>query len=149
MNKVVLFCLVAVILAVSANAQRLSHQEALNRIRAAGIGIVSSGGCSNRNNGRCTSLDTIRVQTINGIIAFRRRTGCTVTITGGTETGHAGGEFSHWNGFKVDIGLNDCVNNFIQRNFRANGRRGDGAALFLDGRNIYARERNHWDITYF
>jgi len=36
MNKIVLFCVVIVVLAVSANAQRLTHQQALDRIRGAG-----------------------------------------------------------------------------------------------------------------
>lgn len=50
-----------------------------------GIRVSSSGGCSDRYNSRCTSLDSIRENTINGIITFKNANGCPVTITGGTE----------------------------------------------------------------
>ena len=36
-----------------------------------------------------------------------------MTITGGTETGHASGTYSHWTGFKVDIAFSTCIGNYI------------------------------------
>ena len=150
MKYAVLSALVLLAILSLASAQRLTHAEALARIRGAGIGISSSGGCSDRNNRRCTSLDTIRVQTINGVITLRSASGCPITVTGGTETGHAGGPNSHWNGYKVDIALNSCIDGYITGNFAYIGRRSDGAAQYRSAAgNIYAREGNHWDITYF
>ncbi len=127
----------------------LSHADALSRIRAAGIGISSSCGCSNRYNGCCTSLDGVNTKNIDNIITLKRSSGCPITITGGTETGHASGTKSHWTGYKLDISLNDCINRYITSNFRSSGRRGDGASMYTaSSGNVYAREGNHWDILY-
>lgn len=37
-----------------------------------------------------------------------------IVLNQGTETGHASGTQSHWNGYKLDISLNTCNNNHIQ-----------------------------------
>lgn len=51
-----------------------------------GVAIASSGGCSNRNNAKCTSLEQIRKKTIDsGVLVLKKATGCAITITGGTE----------------------------------------------------------------
>ncbi len=56
---------------------------------------------------------------------------------------------SHWNGYKVDVALNSCIDSYITRTFTNIGRRSDGAAQYRSAAgNIYARESNHWDITY-
>lgn len=129
---------------------KLSQREAERQVRAVGIGISSSGGCSNRYKSNCTSLEQINSATVTGIVTFRTASGCGVTITGGTETGHAGGTYSHWNGYKVDISPTTCVTSYITRNFTYIGVRGDGAAMYKSAAgNLYARESNHWDITYF
>jgi hypothetical protein len=133
----------------AASGTKLTHSQAAGRLRAAGISWTSSGHCSNRNNRRCTSFTHINSGTIKGIITFKKSSRCAVTITGGTETGHASGRYSHWNGYKVDISPTNCVTNYIKRNFRYAGRRGDGAAMYKSSAgNIYARESSHWDITY-
>lgn len=135
---------------VDPDPAKLSHAQAASRVRAAGIGISSSGGCSDRNKSNCTSLEQVNESTVNGIITFKRGSGCTVTITGGTETGHASGTYSHWNGYKVDIAINSCVDNYIHKNFAYQGKRGDGAPLYKSAAgNLYADEGSHWDITYF
>lgn len=131
-------------------AAKLSQAQADSLIRAAGIGVASSGGCTNRNNSTCTSFDQINDTTVNGIITLKRASGCAMTITGGTETGHASGTYSHWNGFKVDISFSTCIGNYIVNNFTYQGKRGDGAPLYKSAAgNLYAKESNHWDITYF
>jgi hypothetical protein len=86
-----------------------------------------------------------------GIITLKRASGCPITITGGTEAGHAPGQYSHWNGYKLDIALNSCITNYIQRSFTYIGpRRGDNAPQYKSpAGNIYAHEGSHWDITYF
>jgi len=134
---------------LSDSGSKLSNSDALNRIRSAGIGISSSGGCHDRNNGRCTSLDQVNSGTIDGITTLKRASGCPITITGGTEVGHAGGAMSHYNGYKVDISLNSCIDGYITRSFANAGRRGDGAQMYRSSAgNVYAKEGNHWDITY-
>ena len=131
-------------------AAKLSQAQADSLIRAAGIGVSSSGGCTNRNNSTCTSFDQINDTTVNGIITLKRASGCAMTITGGSETGHASGTYSHWNGFKVDIAFSSCIGNYIVNNFTYQGKRGDGAPLYKSAAgNLYAKESTHWDITYF
>lgn len=129
-------------------ATQLSHTKAKKMLNAVGIKVVSSGGCSNRNVSTCTSLSKIRKATIEGIIAFKEASGCKVTITGGTETGHSSGKYSHWNGYKVDIKLTTCVNRYITQHYDYTGKRSDGAKQYRDGSDIYARESNHWDILF-
>ncbi|HMU41067.1 MAG TPA: hypothetical protein PKE31_18825 [Pseudomonadota bacterium] len=131
-------------------AAKLSQAQAESRIRGAGIGIYSSGGCSNRYKSNCTSLDQINDRTVNGIITLKGASGCGITITGGTETGHASGTYSHWNGYKVDISFSGCIDSYITRNFSYIGKRGDGAPMYKSAAgNIYAKESSHWDITYY
>lgn len=60
---------IAVILAlavVAVAAGTYSNGDAVARLAAAGISVRSSGGCSDRNNGRCTSLDGIHSECIDG-----------------------------------------------------------------------------------
>jgi peptidoglycan hydrolase-like protein with peptidoglycan-binding domain len=129
---------------------RLSQSEAHRLLSNAGIAVSSSGNCSDRNNSHCTSLEQIRRSTVNGIIAFKQASGCTITITGGTETGHASGTYSHWNGYKVDIAHTSCVTSYIHGHFSYKGLRGDGAPMYDDARgNRYADEGSHWDIIYY
>jgi len=128
---------------------KMTHDDAAKKLTDAGITWKSSGNCSDRNNGKCTSFDQVNSETIDGIISFKQVSGCEVQITGGTETGHATSTKSHWNGFKLDINPSVAVTDFIKNNFEAVGTRNDGAAMFKDGAgNIYARERDHWDITF-
>ncbi|GAA5502970.1 hypothetical protein Dxin01_02717 [Deinococcus xinjiangensis] len=131
---------------------KLSDATARSRVYAAGISVSSSGGCSNRNVNTCTSLEQVNSGTIDGIITLKRASGCSITITGGTETGHAGGTYSHWNGYKLDISKNTCINTYITGNFPRAGTRGDAAPLYKSAAgNIYANEywANHWDILYY
>jgi hypothetical protein len=128
---------------------KLTHEEAAKRLRDAGITWSSSGNCSDRSKRNCTSFEQINSETIDGIISFKKVSGCDVNVTGGTETGHATSTRSHWNGYKLDITPSVCVSDFIENNFTAAGVRSDGAKLFKDGAgNTYARESNHWDITF-
>ncbi len=131
-------------------AAKLSQAQADSRIKAAGIRVYSSGGCTTRTNRTCTSFEQINDTTVTGIITLKNASGCALTITGGTETGHASGTYSHWNGYKVDISFSSCIDGYITRSFPYIGKRGDGAPMYKSAAgNIYARESNHWDITYF
>lgn len=126
---------------------RLGHGDAMRTLRAAGIDSTSSGGCGDRTRSVCTSLEGIRRPVIEGLIEVRRRSGCHIVVTGGTETGHAEGTYSHGQGYKVDIVPDECVSKHIQRNGRYVGQRGDGAETYRgpDG-TMYYREPDHWDI---
>ena len=127
---------------------RLDQQFAETALRARGIRWRSTGGCSDRTIRTCTSFEGVRWGTIKGVIDFAESSGCEITITGGTERGHAPGTYSHANGYKLDITTGRCVDSAIKRHPSA-GTRGDGARLYRapDG-TVFARERDHWDITF-
>ena len=73
-------------------------------IKAAGIDVSPAATRSTRSKSNCTSLDQIMKATVNGIITLHSASGCAITITGGTEVGHAAsGTYSHYNGYKVDV----------------------------------------------
>ncbi len=135
----------------AANAvTKLTHAQAAAMFRDAGITWSSSGNCSDRNNPTCTSFEQINQTTVQGVITLKQASGCAINITGGTETGHASGTYSHWNGYKVDISPYTCVSNYVTSHFTYIGKRSDGASMYRSAAgNIYARESNHWDITYY
>lgn len=137
--------------AVVSDSAKLTNSEARAMLSNAGISVTSSGNCSNRNSFSCTSLDQVRSKTIAGIIAFQKSSSCKITITGGTEYGHAGGDYSHSNGYKLDIAPTACVTNYIHSHFKYKGlRSGDNAPMYDDASgNRYANEGSHWDIVYY
>jgi len=96
-----------------------------------------------------TSLEGIRVNTINAIVALNRAIGGGIVITGGTESGHASGTYSHANGYKVDLRLNSTLNNYIERNFRRDGSVGGFPAYRCPAGNLYVRESTHWDVVVY
>jgi hypothetical protein len=124
---------------------KLTHAQATSRLRSSGITWSSSGGCSNRNNSTCTSFEQVNLATIQGAQTLKSASGCALNITGGTETGHASGTYSHWNGYKLDMSLSSCLTGYIQRNFASIG----GSKWQSGAGNIYFLEGNHWDVTYF
>ncbi|MER6808249.1 hypothetical protein ABT299_03120 [Spirillospora sp. NPDC000708] len=127
---------------------RLHQEDAAAFLRASGIRWRSTGGCSDRGRTSCTSFDGLRWGTLKGLLDFRAESGCPITVTGGTERGHAGGPRSHATGHKLDIAPSPCVDAAIRR-YPYQGVRGDGARLYRspDG-TLFARERDHWDITF-
>ncbi|MFJ9135407.1 hypothetical protein ACIRRT_20275 [Streptomyces sp. NPDC102256] len=130
-------------------ATKISHATATSMFRQVGITWSSSGGCSDRNNSTCTSFDQLNLASAQGAQTLKGASGCALNITGGTETGHASGTYSHWNGYKLDYGKNTCVTNYIH-NFSYIGLRSDGAPQYQSGSgNIYADEGNHWDVLYY
>ncbi|KKK06800.1 hypothetical protein [Micromonospora sp. HK10] len=135
---------------LSSPAWAISHSSATSQLRAAGISWTSSGNCSDRNVSTCTSFDGIRQATIDGIITFKRASGCAITITAGTEVGHASGTYSHWNGYKVDIALSTCIQNYVSAYYAYVGYiSGFGYQYRAPSGNLYTKEGNHWDILYY
>ncbi|MDX6261757.1 MAG: hypothetical protein QOH84_3445 [Kribbellaceae bacterium] len=129
---------------------KLTHAQAASIFSAAGITWSSSGNCSDWNNSTCTSFTNINDSTVYGVRTLKQASGCAVNITGGTETGHASGTYSHRNGYKVDISKYTCVGNYIKNTFTRIADRGDGYPQWKAASgNIYCDEGSHWDITYY
>jgi hypothetical protein len=129
---------------------KISHATATSMFRQSGITWSSSGNCSDRNNPTCTSFEQLNLATAQGAQTLKSASGCALNITGGTETGHASGTYSHWNGYKLDYGKNACVTSYVKNTFTYIGLRGDGAPQYQSGSgNIYADEGNHWDVLYY
>lgn len=142
--------------------ERYTHMEAMTLLSQAGIPLNRT--CFNRYiKEGCTSLDQIRKDNIDNLIKFKNSTACkegSFMVTGGTEIGHTKGTESHFNGYKIDIKLNDCILNYITTTYTYIGERGGNykAKLYEDQRTnilaserdngIYALENNHWDIKY-
>lgn len=143
----------AILIAMAGPAQAatfLTHAQATSQLRAYGITWSSSGNCSDRYNSSCTSFEQVRQTTISGIITLKTASGCAINITGGTETGHAGGTYSHWNGYKLDISKYTCIGNYIRNNFTYVGYISGWGYQWRSGAgNLYTDEGNHWDILYY
>ena len=137
-------------LALAAPAGAVTQASAESQFRAAGISWTSSGGCTTRSNSTCTSFEGIRQATIDGGITLKRASGCALTITGGTEVGHASGTYSHYNGYKLDFSRTTCLTGWIHGTYTYIGLRGDGAPMYRAASgNIYADEGSHWDVTFY
>jgi hypothetical protein len=129
---------------------KISHATATSMFRQSGITWSSSGNCSDRNNSTCTSFDQLNLATAQGAQTLKGASGCALNITGGTETGHASGTYSHWNGYKLDYSKNTCLNNYVHNSFSYIGLRGDGYPQWQAASgNIYADEGTHWDALYY
>jgi hypothetical protein len=131
-------------------ATKITHATATSMFSSRGITWSSSGGCSNRNNATCTSFDQLNLATAQGAQTLKSATGCALNITGGTETGHASGTYSHWNGYKLDFSKSTCLTNYVKNTFTYIGPRGDGYPQWQAASgNLYADEGSHWDVTYY
>ena len=137
-------------LGLAGSASAVTQADAEAQLRAAGIGWTSSGGCTTRSNPTCTSFSGIRQATISGARTLKSASGCGLTITGGTEVGHAGGTYSHYNGYKLDFSRTSCLTSWVHTTYSYIGLRGDGAPQYQAASgNVYADEGNHWDVTYY
>lgn len=118
-----------------------TNTEARSALTAAGVSVNAQE--------PQTSLEGMNQSTVNEVIRLRQACGCSVTVTGGTESGHStSGTYNHANGSKVDLRVNSDLNNYIASNYTPSGTRSsDGATLYTNGSIVYAREGDHWDIT--
>ncbi|MEK7555557.1 MAG: hypothetical protein AAB516_01925 [Patescibacteria group bacterium] len=99
------------------------------------------------------SFDNIKQTTINEAKALSfdlQNKGVGIgneTITSGTEGTHNEGTYSHANGYKFDLRINNDLTNFIEKNYTLIGTRSDGAPQYQNSRGaIYAKEGDHWDV---
>jgi len=134
----------------------LGHNDALSRLNNSGIIVTSTQGPDGVNLdctgiSRCTSLNNIREDTVNQTINISNGCPeCRIVVTGGTEGGHSGGEFSHGAGYKIDLDDNPTLDKFLTENLERDGQRGGshGGPRYRDScGNEYVRENNHWDIS--
>lgn len=124
-----------------------THEEAAAILQDANITVVSSTGCIGPKNTGCTSLEGIQQDTLDHIVSVGQACNCAVTVTGGTEDGHAAGTFSHGNGFKIDLRLTDELNTYLMENLRRAGKRGSHDRYVDACGNEYVLEGDHWDIA--
>ncbi|EUC62811.1 peptidoglycan-binding domain 1 protein, putative [Rhizoctonia solani AG-3 Rhs1AP] len=104
----------------------MTQATAQAKLEAAGISASSTGGCTTKSNPKCTSYDGILSGTVDSLLTLKKASGCAITITGGTEVGHASGTYSHANGYKVDIRHNSGIDAYIKNSFTKIENRGDG-----------------------
>ncbi|KAI1150843.1 hypothetical protein F4825DRAFT_425003 [Nemania diffusa] len=135
---------------VERSGTKLTQAQAAARLSASGVGWTSSGGCTEKTNPTCTSFDGVYSGTVDGAITLKGACGCTVTITGGTETGHASGTYSHANGYKFDFAKTTALNSYVTNTFTKIANCADGYPQWQAASgNIYCDEGNHWDVTFY
>ncbi|MBW8482861.1 hypothetical protein [Actinomadura parmotrematis] len=119
-------------------------------LRAHGIRWRSNGHCADRARTDCTSFDGLRWGTVRGLLAFQADSRCPLTVSGGTERGHAPGLYSHGTGYKIDVMPTGCTDRFVTRRYRPAGQRpSDRADLYrAPAGTVLAREKDHWDLLF-
>ena len=124
---------------------KLSHSQAASQLSGAGISITSSGGCSDRNKPNCTSLDQVNSATIQGAITLKGASGCALTVTGGTETGHARRHLQPLERLQARLPHDELRDQLRHRtpsppSVEASGSPARGTSTSDEG--------NHWDVTF-
>jgi hypothetical protein len=128
----------------------LAQADVAARFSAAGISSRSTGNCTDRARPECTSFDGLRPATVDGVVMLAQSSGCPITVTGGTEVGHAPGTYSHETGYKVNLQATDCLTAYLTGRFRrVTDRQSDGAAQYLSqAGNVYAQTGTGWDAQF-
>ncbi len=80
-NKIGIYIRILIYVAIGCT---YTHSTALAEIKSVGIGIRSSGGCSDRTNPKCTSLEQVRCNVIRCLKTLKTSSGCSIIVTGGT-----------------------------------------------------------------
>lgn len=142
----------------------LSEQEIRENFAAYGIGVNK--GCVNKLTryqdiaGGQTCLEGMNSDVIAEIIILKgecdawlsakngKPSECNLTVTGGTEAGHASGSCSHSGGYKIDLSLDSDMDAFIIASGTPQPPRGSDPVWRIDARDAYyTRESDHWDIS--
>lgn len=142
----------------------LTHDDAVQILNSGGITeVISSGNCSDASQGNCTSFDGVRRESLQGLIDFKAKCDqamgdCDIHMTGGTETGHSNGTYSHSNGHKLDFrsSFNGTSDNFagqyIKANFTPVTDRGQWGDAYEDPDTgylyVYEDSPPHWDVCF-
>ncbi|KAG6915727.1 hypothetical protein DXG01_010249 [Tephrocybe rancida] len=100
---------------VQASGTPLTQVQATSKLTQNNITAYSSGNCTDKTVRTCTSYDGILSGTVDGVITLKNASGVnSLIITGGTETGHTGGTYSHANGYKVDVRHDQKLDAYIK-----------------------------------
>ncbi len=104
-----------------------------------------------------TNLSGLRSTTISGLTGLSNSCGgCNIQISGGTESGHEPGTFSHTNGYKLDLTPSTALDNVIYNRIATSCRIPPSLntnCAGMDG-NTYRYEPNssgnghHWDVCF-
>lgn len=121
-----------------------SHEDAMKELQKANVSVVSTGNCSDASKSNCTSLDGVKQNTIQRITELQKASGDQLIITGGTETGHANGTYSHSSGYKIDLRPTSKLNTYITQNFE---KIGDNKYKDSNGNTYWRHPPDHWDVT--
>jgi len=121
-------------------ADEYSSADAKSKLQAAGIDPQSA------------NFNGIKQVTVDDMVAFVGRSGCNgLNVNSAVRNDNTTFQYSHANGYKLDIAPNNCMSNYIESNFTCFGTRGgDNAQLWRDPvtNNVYADEGDHWDIAF-
>lgn len=115
----------------------LQNQQAYSALESGGVKFAYG-----------TMMEGLKQKAIDEAINLKRSCGCEVYITSATGGTHAQGEFSHGNGYKIDLRLNSELNDYITKNYSPLPNRSDGARMYrAPSGALYAKEGNHWDVV--
>lgn len=98
------------------------------------------------------TLAGLRQATIDEVLRLRAECDCPVVLTSATGGSHRSGDYSHANGYKVDLrNTNEgrALTNFILENYTEVAPRVNPPARMFRGPTgaLYALESNHWDVV--
>ncbi len=123
----------------SGTGVKLSQADAVSKLSPAGISVKPG-----------AKLDGIQSHVIDGVIALNNECKCNITITEGTGGTHQPGDFSHANGYKLDLRTsnNPALVNYVSTKFTPAGSWSNGTKLYKNGNATYAIEKDHIDVVY-
>lgn len=109
----------------------------ISMIEEAGVGIKEG-----------ATLERVRQQTLLEIINLKNECDCEIVITSGTDGQHEPGQYSHANGYKVDLRTVVSLNDYLQENFEIVDERTGGVLVYKNPESgaLYALEGDHWDV---
>ncbi len=127
-----------------------------NDLASQGV-TINKNPCTYPGQRNCTNVTGFRQSTIDAISTINRGIGGTgFVITGGTESGHAQGTYSHGNGYKFDIGQGSNSGNWskIDSYFKSligtqniTPNKTYSVTVPSSGKRLDVRwENDHWDI---
>ena len=136
-------------------AGKISQERAIREgLAARGIDVVGSQTnepCEQYRQQGCTDVVGLRKSVFDELDYVVANTDGRITVTGGTEWGHASGTYSHGNGYKVDLRKSANVNAMVADTtlFTRSGTRGDGAPRYINNHTgaEWYDEGDHWDIV--
>jgi len=106
--------------------------------------------CGSAKQSNTTCVDGLQRNTIDGVENIQKGCNCDVIITGGTENGHAPGTYSHSNGYKLDLGMNNpTLNTYVNNQIGTSNPTPYKPYKGTDG-NTYMYETGppHWDVCF-